>query len=77
MKWTIEICAIVSRELSLSHCTVQTLLVRKNGHKKPQVVYLNKGTKIGHLTFETEGGRVIVQDSESTVSEIKGGQIDK
>lgn len=69
--------SIASSELTLSHCTVHTLLVRKSGSKKPQVVYLNKGTKIGQLTFETEGGRVIAQDSESTVSELKGGTLDK
>lgn len=69
--------SIASTGLSLTHCKVDRVLVRKNGNSEPQRVYLGKETTVGAITFERGNGQVIMGDPTAVVNDVKGGSVVK
>lgn len=73
---TIDSILIASQELTLSNCRVNHLLVKKNSNPGEQRVYLDKGTVIGTLMFESQNGRVVSGDATVVVKHLEGGKMD-
>ncbi|MBA2369235.1 MAG: hypothetical protein H0V82_09465 [Candidatus Protochlamydia sp.] len=68
--------SIASNELTLSNTAVNRLTVRINNYTPDkQTVYLEKGSKIGTLIFESKKGVVVMEDSTSKVEHLEGGSI--
>lgn len=73
---TFEEISIASDDLSLSNSQVAKLFVRKNDNpKKLQKVFLENGTKIDSIVFESRTGQVIRSDASVIVTNLEGGEI--
>ena len=73
---TLDEVSIATNELTLSNTAVQKLTVKINNYTPDkQTVYLEKGSKIGKLIFESKKGVVVIEDSTSKVEHLEGGVI--
>lgn len=76
-KSQIEEGTITSNEAAFSESQVKKLTIKKDrdDDRKPRI-YLDKGSKIDYLNFESKNGRVILGDESSAVRKLEGGQIE-
>lgn len=76
-KSTIENATIRSDLVALSDSKITKLVIKKSGRMTngPRV-FLEKGSKIDSLTFETNDGRVIYADDTVKVTNLEGGKIE-
>lgn len=69
--------SVTSTEAAFSQAKIGKLIMKKeHNDERQQRVYLEKGSKIDSLVFESPHGRVILVDSNSTVTNLQGGEIE-
>jgi hypothetical protein len=73
---TLNEITIASNELSLMGTNVNRLMVKTNHFTfGKQTVYLDKESKVEHLSFESGKGVVILEDAASSVTKLEGGEL--
>jgi hypothetical protein len=73
---TLDEVSIASNELTLSNTAVKKLTVLINNYTpEKQTVYLERGSKIETLIFDSKKGIVVLEDSSSKVEHLEGGVI--
>lgn len=74
----IEEVSIASQELILSGTKVNKLIIRKNTRREiPQDVFLENGSQVNSIVFESKNGKVFFDDAGVSVNHIEGGEIVK
>lgn len=70
----IEQMSILADELSLTNTQVKKMFVRKNGSSLRQLVYMEKGSSVDSIEFESKQGTVILTDGSVEAPEVQGGK---
>lgn len=74
---TIEKMSVQSLELTLSNTKVDRLFVRiNNNYPVEQRIYIEKGSEVNSVIFESKQGRIVPGDATVSVKHIEGGKMD-
>ena len=73
---SIDDATVTGSEVTLSFSDVNKLVLKKDSSGKAQVVHLNDNSKVNSISFESNNGRVIVDNPTIKVANLQGGKIE-